>query len=75
MYKTRMWVFETDQYGTRQETKFNIDDPLYIPRLGEFVESDKAAGWVDHVQYDYVLNPKISEFNLIINVYLKREKK
>lgn len=74
MSRTRMWIFETDRYGARQETKFSIDDPVHIPRLNEFVESDKAYGWVDHVQYYYNLIPK-AEFGLVVNVYLKREKK
>lgn len=72
MSRTRMWVFESDQYGTTDK-KFSMDDPLHIPRVGEFVDSDKAAGWVDHVQYMYNLRG-CREFGLIINVSLKRTK-
>ena len=72
MSRTRMWVFEFDQYGMT-EKKFSIDNPLYIPRIGEFVDSDKAGGWVNHVQYSYNLSEK-AEFYLIVNVSLGKTK-
>ncbi len=72
MSRTRMWIFETDRYGMTDK-KFSMDDPLHIPRVGEFVDSDKAGGWVDHVQYMYNLTPG-AEFCLIVNVSLKRTK-
>lgn len=72
MSRTRMWVIETDRYGATDK-KFSMDDPLHIPRAGEFVDSDKAGGWVDHVQYYYNLSPGV-EFCLIVNVYLRKEK-
>ena len=56
-----------------EDNKFSMDDPLHIPRIGEFVDSDKAGGWVDHVQYYYNLTPK-TEFCLVVNVYLRKEK-
>ena len=65
--KTRMWIIETDQYGAT-DRKFSVDEPLAIPRIGEFVDSDSAGGWVKHVQYYY------SSTQLIINVYLSKEK-
>ena len=69
MNRTRMWVFETDQYG-ETGNKNSIDDPIHIPRVGEFIDCDKAAGYVKHVQYYYNLKDK-AEFSLIINVLLK----
>lgn len=72
--KTRMWVVETDQYGTT-DRKFYIDDPAYIPRIGEFVDGDKAGGWVDHVQWNYPLLAGQTP-NVIgtVYVYLKKER-
>lgn len=72
MSRTRMWVFESDQYGMT-DRKFCIDDPLHIPRVGEFVDSDKAGGWVNHVQYYYNLSDK-AEFRLVVNVSLSRNR-
>lgn len=72
MARTRMWIFESDQYGMT-DRKFSVDDPLHVPRVGEFVESDKAGGWVNHVQYYYNLSPR-AEFNLVVNVSLRRTK-
>lgn len=72
MSRTRMWVMETDKYGAT-DNKFSMDDPLHIPRVGEFVDSDKAGGWVDHIQYYYNLTPK-AEFCLVVNVFLRKEK-
>jgi hypothetical protein len=72
MARTRMWVFESDQYGMT-ENKFHMDDPLHIPRVGEFVDSNKAGGWVTHVQYNYNLGDKV-EFCLVVNVSLSKTK-
>lgn len=72
MSRTRMWIMETDQYGATDH-KFSVDDPLHIPRVGEFVDSDTAGGWVSHVQYFYNHRPK-AEFGVVVNVYLRKEK-
>lgn len=72
MSRTRMWIAETDQYGMTDH-KFSVDDPLHIPRVGEFVDSDNAGGWVDSVQYCYNTF-RGSEFSLVVYVYLRKEK-
>jgi hypothetical protein len=63
----RMWLMETDRYGPT-DRKFCVDDPLHVPRIGEFVDSDEAGGWVTHVQYSYLTPSR--EFYLVVNVYL-----
>lgn len=72
MSRTRMWIAETDQYGMT-DIKFSVDDPLHIPRVGEFIDSDSVGGWVDHVQY-YYNTIGVSEFSLVVYVYLRKEK-
>lgn len=73
--KTRMWIGETDQYGNLSERKFYIDDPAYIPRVGEFVDGDKAGGWVSHVQWNYpMLAGQSSTAIGTVYVYLKEKK-
>jgi hypothetical protein len=73
--KTRMWIVETDQYGAHPHRKFYIDDPAYIPRIGEFVDGDKAGGWVDHVQWNYpMLAGQSSTVSATVYVYLKEKK-
>jgi hypothetical protein len=69
MPKTRMWVFETDRYGPTDK-KFCIDDPSFIPRVGEFVEStdDGVFGKVQAVKYHYKISSTIS---LVINLFLE----
>lgn len=72
--KTRMWIVETDQYGAT-DRKFYIDDPAYIPRLGEFVDGDKAGGWVSHVQWNYpMLAGQSTTATATVYVYLKEKK-
>ncbi len=66
--KTRMWIAESDRYGNMSEHKFYIDEPVHIPRIGEFVDGDAAGGWVSYVQYNYM------EDLLVINVLLKVNK-
>lgn len=69
-----MWVVETDQYGATDK-KFFIDDPAYIPRLGEFVDGDKAGGWVDHVQWNYpFFGGQSTTAMATVYVYLKEKK-
>lgn len=55
----RMWVVEQDTYGARDITdrKFHIDDPVHIPRVGEFIDGDYASGWVQHVQWNFPASP------------------
>jgi hypothetical protein len=48
----RMWIVETDQYGAT-DRKFFIDDPVHVPRIGEFIDGDFAGGWVSHVQWNF----------------------
>lgn len=67
MSRTRMWLMETDRYGATDK-KFSVDDPLHIPRVGEFVDGGDAGGWVNHVQYNYMTPTR--EFSLVVNVYL-----
>lgn len=78
MSRTRMWIIEEDQYGAT-DRKFCVDDPLHIPRIGEFVDSDDAGGWVTYVQYNYREQRETngatqSDFRLIVNVMLRRKK-
>lgn len=69
-----MWIFEEDQYGAT-DRKFSVDDPLHVPRIGEFVDSDKAAGWVKHVQYNYMSDSTRNvDISLVVNVYLGEKK-
>jgi hypothetical protein len=65
--KTRMWVFETDRYGAT-DNKFFIDEPVHVPRLGEFVENTpkNVFGYVTTVQHNYIQDETV----LVINVYL-----
>lgn len=73
--KTRMWVGETDRYGMTNR-KFYIDNPAYIPRIGEFVDGDKAGGWVDHVQWNYPMlaGGDLELATATVYVYLKEKK-
>ena len=72
--KTRMWVVETDQYGAT-DRKFYIDDPVHVPRIGEFVDGDKAGGWVDHIQWNFpLLAGQSSTAITTVYVYLKEKK-
>ena len=71
MSRTRMWLMETDQYGATDK-KFCVDDPMHIPRVGEFVDGDNAAGWVNRVRYSYMKPTR--EFSLVVNVYLGDKK-
>lgn len=74
MSRTRMWIIEEDRYGPT-DRKFNVDDPLHIPRIGEFIDSDDAGGWVNHVQYNYRSGlSALTEYSLIVNVMLRRNK-
>ena len=73
--KLRMWVVETDQYGAT-DRKFYIDDPVHIPRVGEFVDGDLAGGWVDNVQWNFPSHPttrQMANFHTVY-VYLKDKK-
>jgi hypothetical protein len=70
--KLRMWVIEIDQNGV-SDNKFYIDDPFHIPRVGEFVDGDKAGGWVDHVQWNFA-GPAHSNSMNTVYVYLKEKK-
>lgn len=69
MSRTRMWIVESDNQGSLTNKKFSLDDPLHIPRIGEFVDSDIVGDWVRHVQYNYNLDP-LTEFCLVVYVYL-----
>lgn len=72
--KTRMWIVETDRYG-ETDRKFHIDNPAYIPRIGEFVDGGKAGGWVSHVQWNYpMLAGQSSTVTATVYVYLKAKK-
>lgn len=46
--KLRMWILE----DFSDEKKFFVDDPVHVPRLGDFIDG-KASGWVYHVQWNY----------------------
>ena len=74
--KTRVWIVETDKYGMT-DSKFFVDDPAYIPRIGEFVDGHKASGWVDHVQWNYSNygsdNQRSADASTVY-VYLKEKK-
>ena len=73
--KTRMWVGETDKYYNMTERKFYIDDPAYVPRVGEFVDGHRVGGWVDRVEWNY---PMLAGQSLTaiatVYVYLKEKK-
>lgn len=70
--KTRMWIVETDKYGATDK-KICVDEPTHIPRVGEYVEGDTAAGTVDNVQWLYPYDTQAdSSAYLIVNVYLRR---
>ena len=72
--KTRMWIVETDRYGAT-DRKFHIDNPAYIPRIGEVVDGDKAGGWVSHVQWNYpLLAGQSTAAMATVYVYLKEKK-
>ena len=51
--KTRMWIAETDNDGLIRGHMYLLDDPEFIPRIGEFVESEEATGWVKRVKWNY----------------------
>ena len=68
----RMWVFEQDRYGVT-DNKFSVDDPVFIPRVGEYIESPSAKffGKVETVQYHY--RDKYDEYSLVVNVFLEKQ--
>lgn len=74
--KTRVWIVETGEYSVTVN-KFFVDDPTYIPRIGEFVNGDKASGWVDRVQWNYSNcgsdNQRSADASTVY-VYLKEKK-
>jgi len=67
--KIRMWVFEQDRYGMT-DNKFSVDDPTFIPRVGEYIESPNAKffGKVETVQYHYEYWGPV-----IVNVFLEKQ--
>jgi hypothetical protein len=76
----RMWVVETDHLGAT-DSKFYIDDPVHIPRIGEFIDGDFAGGWVSHVQWNFPKSPAKNEspsypkaIYHTVYVYLKEKK-
>ena len=73
----RMWIWETDRYGPTDK-KFCVDNPVHIPRIGEFIDSDDASGNVILVQYNYRTKDhtldETAEFSLIISVWLSDTK-
>lgn len=71
----RMWVVENDQYGAT-ERKFYVDDPVHIPRVGEFVDADLAGGWVSGIQWNFtesVTTRQRANFSTVY-VFLKANK-
>lgn len=72
--KTRMCIVETDHYGMT-DRKFYIDDPIHVPRVGEFVDGGKAVGWVDHVQWNFpMLAGQSSVTSATVYVHLSKGK-
>lgn len=71
--KTRMWIYEEAPYGVMDDKKFYIDDPVIIPRVGEFIDGPDADGWVDHIQYNYgyIDQDDRRPYQLVINVKLR----
>jgi len=69
----RMWIGETDRYGATDK-KFYVDNPVHIPRIGEFVDSDDASGHVTLVQYHHKTKDnkldETAEFSLVVMVWL-----
>jgi hypothetical protein len=63
-----MWIAESDSYRNMSELKFYVDDPVHIPRIGEFIDGDEASGWVSHIQWNYMKDL------VVINVLLKANK-
>jgi hypothetical protein len=76
MKQLRMWIVEEDPMGILTDRKFYIDDPAYIPRIGEFVDGDYAGGWVYHIQWNMpaVGGPSIEAKYHTVYVYLKMSK-
>lgn len=74
---TRMWIMETDQYGMTGY-KFCVDNPVIVPRVGEFIDADDASGHVISVQYYYRTEEqqikRQAQFGLVVYVYLSKEK-
>jgi hypothetical protein len=64
--KTRMFIAETDHLGIITDRMLQVDNPEHIPRIGEFVESEEAMGWVKKIKWDYS-NPDA----LIVYVFLE----
>lgn len=69
----RVWICETDRYGAT-DNKFCVDNPVHIPRIGEFIDSDDASGHVTLVQYYYKTKDQkldeSKEFSLVVMLYL-----
>lgn len=78
--KTRMWIYEADQYGAMSDNKFYVDDPVIIPRVGEFIDCNgfggAVGGWVTHVQYNYgyMFADESQPKQLVINVKVSEYK-
>ena len=64
--KMRMWIVETDDRGMITDRALKVDNPEHIPRIGEFVESEEAMGWVAKIKWDYS-NPTL----VIVYVFLE----
>lgn len=69
---TRMWIFETDQYGAT-DNKMKVDNPVHIPRVGDIIDGSQVYGKVQHVHFNYAEN-KVNDFSLVINVFLEQKK-
>lgn len=68
--KLRMWIVELDQYGWTDRKAF-MDDPLHIPRKGEFIDGTyehDPSGTVDLVQW-HITQGEIK----VVYVFVKKD--
>lgn len=65
---TRMWIFETDEYGSTNN-KMKIDNPVHIPRVGDIIDGSEVYGKVEFVHFTY---SEVSDFSLVVNVFLEK---
>ena len=68
----RMWVFEQDRYGMT-ENSFSVNNPAFIPRVGEYIESPNSTffGKVETVEYHY--RDECGDYSLVVTVFLEKQ--
>jgi len=65
---TRMWISDNFNFLERRcDMHFSVDNPTYIPRIGETISHDGTNGTVYSINYNY----GIDDYESVIHVAVK----